>query len=231
MHGRACSLLSSTHTLCQDSEYVVAVRNFINEDRTLLNFHKGDIIRLQHVDGLEAGENQRNSCVFCICEPHSVCLSLLLCSWHDVHLSGSGKHYGCIVRKKVMLLEELKRDTSEFGGFDKAAQSAFKCAVQYTVVAYCTVFSFFCSVILRCLFSLKVFSSKACVTLSPTRFGWVQVGALGLFMENQEPFPVSTSIRWQLRTSWFSRLTAWSLGTDTGKWLHLRPSLWPWGPP
>uniref|UniRef100_H3C3C9 Myosin XVA n=1 Tax=Tetraodon nigroviridis TaxID=99883 RepID=H3C3C9_TETNG len=64
----------------KDSEYVVAVRNYINEDRALLNFHKGDIIRLQRVDGLEAG-----------------------------------KHYGCIVRKKVMLLEELKRDTSEFG--------------------------------------------------------------------------------------------------------------------
>lgn len=54
---------------------MVAVRNYINEDRSLLSFHKGDIIRLQHVDGLEAGENQINSCVntcvFCICEPHS----------------------------------------------------------------------------------------------------------------------------------------------------------------
>ncbi|XP_024920291.1 unconventional myosin-XV, partial [Cynoglossus semilaevis] len=66
--------------LKKDSEYVVAVRNYITEDRTLLSFHKGDIIRLQHMDRLEAG-----------------------------------KHYGCIVRKKVMLLEELKRDTPEFG--------------------------------------------------------------------------------------------------------------------
>ncbi|XP_075942840.1 unconventional myosin-XV [Anarhichas minor] len=66
--------------LKKDSEYVVAVRNYVTEDRTLLSFHKGDIIRLQHMDGLEAG-----------------------------------KHYGCIVRKKVMLLEELKRDTPEFG--------------------------------------------------------------------------------------------------------------------
>ncbi|XP_070778848.1 unconventional myosin-XV [Enoplosus armatus] len=66
--------------LKKDSEYVVAVRNYITEDRSLLSFHKGDIIRLQHMDGLEAG-----------------------------------KHYGCIVRKKVMLLEELKRDTPEFG--------------------------------------------------------------------------------------------------------------------
>ncbi|XP_029363926.1 unconventional myosin-XV [Echeneis naucrates] len=66
--------------LKKDSEYVVAVRNYITEDRTLLSFHKGDIIRLQLMDGLEAG-----------------------------------KHYGCIVRKKVMLLEELKRDTAEFG--------------------------------------------------------------------------------------------------------------------
>ncbi|KAM8723613.1 unconventional myosin-XV [Acanthopagrus schlegelii] len=66
--------------LKKDSEYMVAVRNYITEDRSLLNFHKGDIIRLQHMDGLEAG-----------------------------------KYYGCIVRKKVMLLEELKRDTPEFG--------------------------------------------------------------------------------------------------------------------
>ncbi|XP_061761188.1 unconventional myosin-XV [Nerophis ophidion] len=64
----------------KDSEYVVAVRNDINEDRTLLSFHKGDIIRLQRMDGLEAG-----------------------------------KSYGCIVKKKVMLLEELKRDTPDFG--------------------------------------------------------------------------------------------------------------------
>lgn len=28
------------------------------------------------------------------------------------------------MRKKVMLLEELKRDTSEFGGLDRAAVSA-----------------------------------------------------------------------------------------------------------
>ncbi|XP_068193571.1 unconventional myosin-XV [Antennarius striatus] len=66
--------------LKKDSEYVVAVRNYITDDKTLLNFHKGDIIRVQHMDGLEAGKN-----------------------------------YGFIVKKKVMLLEELKRETPEFG--------------------------------------------------------------------------------------------------------------------
>ncbi|XP_016533849.1 unconventional myosin-XV-like [Poecilia formosa] len=66
--------------LKKDSEYVVAVRNYITENRNHLSFHKGDIIRLQHMDGLE-----------------------------------SGRQYGCIVRKTVMLLEELKRDTPEFG--------------------------------------------------------------------------------------------------------------------
>ncbi|XP_062334341.1 unconventional myosin-XV [Osmerus eperlanus] len=66
--------------LKKDSEYMVAVRNYITEDRTLLSFHKGDIIRLQSMEGLEQGR----------------------CS-------------GCIVRKKVVLLEELKRDTPEFG--------------------------------------------------------------------------------------------------------------------
>uniref|UniRef100_A0A087XND3 Myosin XVA n=1 Tax=Poecilia formosa TaxID=48698 RepID=A0A087XND3_POEFO len=42
--------------LKKDSEYVVAVRNYITENRNHLSFHKGDIIRLQHMDGLESGE-------------------------------------------------------------------------------------------------------------------------------------------------------------------------------
>ncbi|XP_034151053.1 unconventional myosin-XV [Esox lucius] len=66
--------------LKKDSEYVVAVRNCITEDRSLLSFHKGDIIRKHTMEGLE-----------------------------------NGQCYGCIVRKKVILLEELKRDASDYG--------------------------------------------------------------------------------------------------------------------
>ncbi|XP_030634878.1 unconventional myosin-XV [Chanos chanos] len=66
--------------LKKDSEYVVAERNFITADRAMLSFHKGDIIRLQVMDGLAEG--------------HS---------------------YGCVVKKKVIYLEELKRDTPDFG--------------------------------------------------------------------------------------------------------------------
>ncbi|RXM32518.1 Unconventional myosin-XV [Acipenser ruthenus] len=66
--------------LKKDSDYVVAVRNYVTDDRALLSFHKGDIIHLQPMDGLETGH-----------------------------------YYGCIVRKKVMYLEELKRGTSDFG--------------------------------------------------------------------------------------------------------------------
>ena len=47
--------------VCQDSEYVVAVRNYITEDRSLLSFHKGDIIRLQHMDGLGTGETRKDT--------------------------------------------------------------------------------------------------------------------------------------------------------------------------
>lgn len=115
------NLLSHIQNVCQDSEYVVAVRNYINEDRALLNFHKGDIIRLQHVDGLEAGEMCDAVCLCCFTPNAAVCHNVCV----SVHPSAlrSGKHYGCIVRKKVMLLEELKRDTSEFGGFDRTAVS------------------------------------------------------------------------------------------------------------
>ncbi|XP_072514080.1 unconventional myosin-XV [Salminus brasiliensis] len=66
--------------LKKDSEYAVAERNYITEDRALLSFHKGDILRLQAMDGLEEGQL-----------------------------------YGCVVKKKVIYLEEVKRDTADFG--------------------------------------------------------------------------------------------------------------------
>lgn len=44
----------------QDSDYVIAERNFVTDDRSKLSFHKGDVIRLQVMDGLERGETQRD---------------------------------------------------------------------------------------------------------------------------------------------------------------------------
>lgn len=61
----------------------------------------------------------------CLCCSSPVLHTVCVCV--SVHPSAlcSGKHYGCIVRKKVMLLEELKRDTSEFGWFDGTAVSVY----------------------------------------------------------------------------------------------------------
>ncbi|CAK6980016.1 unconventional myosin-XV [Scomber scombrus] len=64
----------------KDSDYVIAERNFVTDDRSMLSFHKGDIVRLQVLDGLEKGYS-----------------------------------YGCVVRKKVVYLEELKKDSQDFG--------------------------------------------------------------------------------------------------------------------
>ncbi|KAM9693550.1 unconventional myosin-XV [Trichechus inunguis] len=66
--------------LKKDSDYVVAVRNFLPEDPALLAFHKGDIIHLQPL------------------EPPRV-----------------GYSAGCVVRKKVVYLEELQRGGPDFG--------------------------------------------------------------------------------------------------------------------
>ncbi|XP_037664148.1 LOW QUALITY PROTEIN: unconventional myosin-XV [Choloepus didactylus] len=66
--------------LKKDSDYVVAVRNFLPEDPVLLAFHKGDIIHLQPL------------------EPPRV-----------------GYSAGCVVRKKVVYLEELRRGGPDFG--------------------------------------------------------------------------------------------------------------------
>ncbi|XP_028303243.1 unconventional myosin-XV isoform X2 [Gouania willdenowi] len=64
----------------KDSDYMVAERNFVTDDRSMLSFHKGNIIRLQVMDGMEKGYS-----------------------------------YGCVVRKKVVFLEELRKDTQDFG--------------------------------------------------------------------------------------------------------------------
>ncbi|XP_077019523.1 unconventional myosin-XV [Tamandua tetradactyla] len=66
--------------LKKDSDYVVAVRNFLPEDPALLAFHKGDIIHLQPLEPPRAGYSA-----------------------------------GCVVRKKVVYLEELRRGGPDFG--------------------------------------------------------------------------------------------------------------------
>ncbi|XP_059190123.1 unconventional myosin-XV [Centropristis striata] len=85
----------------KDSDYVIAERNFVTDDRSMLSFHKGDVIRLQVMDGLEKG--------------HS---------------------YGCVVRKKVVFLEELKRETQDFGwkfGAVFGRSGAFPCECVHPV--------------------------------------------------------------------------------------------------
>lgn len=64
----------------------------------------------------------------CICV--HVCMCLYMCGC-------SGKHYGCIVRKKVMLLEELKRDTPEFGGFSLGSSTAAVCVCMCVCPTLC----------------------------------------------------------------------------------------------
>ncbi|MBZ3882220.1 Unconventional myosin-XV [Sciurus carolinensis] len=66
--------------LKKDSDYVVAVRNFLPEDPALLAFHKGDIIHLQPLEPPRAGYSA-----------------------------------GCVVRKKVVYLEELRHRGPDFG--------------------------------------------------------------------------------------------------------------------
>ncbi|KAM5262806.1 unconventional myosin-XV [Ctenodactylus gundi] len=66
--------------LKKDSDYVVAVRNFLPEDPALLAFHKGDIIHLQPLEPPRAGYSA-----------------------------------GCVVRKKVVYLEELRHKGLDFG--------------------------------------------------------------------------------------------------------------------
>ena len=112
---------------------MIAERNFVTDDHSRLSFHKGDIIRVQVMDGLEKGEAARGlrsvtpsraplarrpglcftACRACVCTVYQrVCLCLCVC------LFAPGFSYGCVVRKKVVFLEEMKRDTQEFGEYE-----------------------------------------------------------------------------------------------------------------
>ncbi|XP_058013761.1 unconventional myosin-XV [Ahaetulla prasina] len=66
--------------LKKDSQYMVAIKNHIMNAENLLSFHKGDIICLRPMEGLDPDH-----------------------------------YYGCVVRKKVILLEEVKKGTLDFG--------------------------------------------------------------------------------------------------------------------
>jgi hypothetical protein len=54
--GRRVRAAHSYSWWSQDSDYVVAVRNFLPEDPTLLAFHKGDIIHLQPLEPPRVGQ-------------------------------------------------------------------------------------------------------------------------------------------------------------------------------
>lgn len=92
---------------------MIAERNFVTEDHSMLRFHKGDIIRLQVMDGLEKGE----TLYYVQLEPCYLVRVSMIKAWARLCVSPPGYSYGCVVRKMVVHLEEMKRDTPDFGKY------------------------------------------------------------------------------------------------------------------
>lgn len=173
-------------------------------------------------------------CLFCICEPQSVRVSAALLSLLSFTLCVCVCVCAslCIVLRKTLRLHSEKESHAS-GGTEEGHfwvwwvwRDCCVCVLYVILIFYMKLFSdVWLFAALKMLFS----SNTLCY------FGFtlvcVQAGGSGLCMENQACSPVSTSTQWLPLTSWFYRLTAQSLGTDRGKWLHLLPSLWPWGPP
>uniref|UniRef100_A0A8C2YKT7 Unconventional myosin-XV n=1 Tax=Chinchilla lanigera TaxID=34839 RepID=A0A8C2YKT7_CHILA len=97
--------------LKKESDYVVAVRNFLPEDPALLAFHKGDIIHLQPLQPPRVGQH-RGGGQLCVGQGEERGRASLA----DADLSWpTGYSAGCVVRKKVVYLEELQRRGPDFG--------------------------------------------------------------------------------------------------------------------
>lgn len=77
-------------------------------------------------------------------EGHNDLLTKAITFIFGPHGSFTGQSYGWIVKKKVILLEELKRDTPDFGG--SVCDACMEC---------CSVSYAFTSVILKGLFVKK----------------------------------------------------------------------------
>lgn len=72
----------------QDSDYVVAVRNFLSEDPELLSFHKGDIIHLQRLEPPRVGQ---------------------LHGWVKVHKRGAAEQMASLVHADASSFRRLQR--------------------------------------------------------------------------------------------------------------------------
>lgn len=129
--GQACALLSphtvpllgraalalagdgpaalSRPLLTQDSDFVVAVRNFLPEDPALLSFHKGDIIHLQPLEPPRAGQCPGEGWARRGRWGRGLPAGL-------TRAPPAGYSAGCVVGKKVVYLEELRRRGPDFGG-------------------------------------------------------------------------------------------------------------------
>lgn len=116
---KAVSTQHSTLGVSQDSDYVVAVRNFLSEDPELLSFHKGDIIHLQNLEPPRVGQfhgwvEERKRGEF---GRRASLVNMLM------QAPATGYSAGCVVRKKLVYLEELRRRGPDFGEYLQITQT------------------------------------------------------------------------------------------------------------
>lgn len=95
---------------------MVAVRNFLPEDPALLAFHKGDIIHLQPLEPPRTGQGPGTLGPGGGGQARG--LPPVLTSARP-----PGYSAGCVVRKKVVYLEELRRRGPDFGGYPRIPPS------------------------------------------------------------------------------------------------------------